>query len=187
MSQNQCDGCHAGIPVDANGNHRMGKPGGYADLMKCQADRYASNDSDFASLLEREPREERMSERERCAHELEEYGYPNAARILRNGPDSLDERLKADSQTNSLDSAAARIKSLEDVLVAIRVKAASGVGASMAHRGASERADVRLTILTEIASLVSETLDPCKPWCVLAEEGRKHEGACVPADEGRDQ
>jgi hypothetical protein len=39
--QNQCDGCQAGIPVDENGNHRMGRPGGYPDLMGCQRGKYA--------------------------------------------------------------------------------------------------------------------------------------------------
>lgn len=39
---NQCDGCQAGVPVDENGNHRMGKPGGYADLMRCEKARYVS-------------------------------------------------------------------------------------------------------------------------------------------------
>lgn len=38
--RNQCDGCQAGIPV-VNGAHRMGKPGGYADSMACQAAKYA--------------------------------------------------------------------------------------------------------------------------------------------------
>lgn len=37
--RNQCDGCQAGIPV-VNGVHRMGKPGGYADLMGCTAKLY---------------------------------------------------------------------------------------------------------------------------------------------------
>lgn len=37
---NQCDGCKAGLPVDKNGNHCMGKPGGYPNLMGCQKDRY---------------------------------------------------------------------------------------------------------------------------------------------------
>lgn len=39
---NQCDGCAAGIPIDANGNHAMGAPGKYRDLMACQASKYAS-------------------------------------------------------------------------------------------------------------------------------------------------
>jgi hypothetical protein len=39
---NQCDGCQAGILVDKKGYHRMGKPGGYADLMGCQSKRYVS-------------------------------------------------------------------------------------------------------------------------------------------------
>lgn len=38
--KNQCDGCCAGIPVDELGYHRMGKPGGYSDLMFCQASKY---------------------------------------------------------------------------------------------------------------------------------------------------
>ena len=37
--KNQCDGCQAGIPV-VKGAHRMGKPGGYPDLMSCQASKY---------------------------------------------------------------------------------------------------------------------------------------------------
>lgn len=37
--RNQCDGCQAGIPVE-NGAHRMGKPGGYPDLMGCTAKLY---------------------------------------------------------------------------------------------------------------------------------------------------
>jgi hypothetical protein len=39
---NQCDGCQAGVPVDDKGNHRMGSPGGYADLMRCEKGRYVS-------------------------------------------------------------------------------------------------------------------------------------------------
>lgn len=121
-------------------------------------------DPDFASLLEREPQPERMGEREKCAHELEEYGYPNAARILRSGPDSLDERLKTENVTNALDSAASRIKELEGVLVAVR----AGLGAFRlcAHWRDAEK----------LTSLINETLDPCKPWCVL-EPG--HGGACA--------
>lgn len=41
VERNQCDGCQAGIPVEI-GMHRMGKPGGYVDLMACTADRYGS-------------------------------------------------------------------------------------------------------------------------------------------------
>lgn len=36
---NQCDGCQAGIPI-VNGTHRMGKPGGYPDMMGCTAKLY---------------------------------------------------------------------------------------------------------------------------------------------------
>lgn len=41
-SRNQCDGCQAGVPA-VNGLHRMGKPGGYADLMACTAPLYKSD------------------------------------------------------------------------------------------------------------------------------------------------
>lgn len=37
--RNQCDGCQAGIPV-VSGSHRMGKPGGYPDMMGCTAKLY---------------------------------------------------------------------------------------------------------------------------------------------------
>jgi hypothetical protein len=37
---NQCDGCRAGKPLDQNGNHAMGEPGGYRDLMACQRSKY---------------------------------------------------------------------------------------------------------------------------------------------------
>lgn len=39
---NQCDGCNAGIPVNARGAHRMGKPGGYPDFMSCTAHLYGA-------------------------------------------------------------------------------------------------------------------------------------------------
>jgi hypothetical protein len=37
---NQCDGCRAGKPLDENGNHAMGEPGAYRDLMACQRSKY---------------------------------------------------------------------------------------------------------------------------------------------------
>lgn len=37
--RNQCDGCQAGVPLE-NGKHRMGRPGGYPDLMSCTAHLY---------------------------------------------------------------------------------------------------------------------------------------------------
>ena len=37
---NQCDGCSAGIPVDARGFHRMGQDNAYADYMACQREKY---------------------------------------------------------------------------------------------------------------------------------------------------
>lgn len=39
VERNQCDGCQAGIPL-VDGAHRMGRPGGYPDLMSCQKERY---------------------------------------------------------------------------------------------------------------------------------------------------
>ena len=39
VGQNQCDGCMAGVPA-VNGVHRMGREGGYADLMGCTAHLY---------------------------------------------------------------------------------------------------------------------------------------------------
>jgi hypothetical protein len=36
---NQCDGCRAGIAL-INGTHRMGREGGYPDLMGCTANLY---------------------------------------------------------------------------------------------------------------------------------------------------
>lgn len=53
VAVNQCDGCQAGVPVDNNGNHRMGKPGGYADLMRCEKARYVSEPAPAQD--EREP------------------------------------------------------------------------------------------------------------------------------------
>lgn len=38
-SWNQCDGCRAGRPVNAQGHHVMGD-GEYADLMACQREKY---------------------------------------------------------------------------------------------------------------------------------------------------
>ncbi|MBN0509252.1 hypothetical protein JTM45_33070, partial [Pseudomonas aeruginosa] len=39
--RNQCDGCQAGVPLE-NGKHRMGRPGGYPDLMSCTAHLYGT-------------------------------------------------------------------------------------------------------------------------------------------------
>ena len=40
--KNQCDGCQAGIPA-IKGVHRMGKDGGYLDLMGCTAKLYQAD------------------------------------------------------------------------------------------------------------------------------------------------
>lgn len=39
--RNQCDGCQAGVPLE-DGKHRMGRPGGYPDLMSCTAHLYGA-------------------------------------------------------------------------------------------------------------------------------------------------
>jgi len=191
MSQNQCDGCHAGIPVDANGNHRMGAEGKYPDLMKCQADKY-TDPADFASLLEREPAPEKVLRPSRCvscggecewcdAHStqpapvdlsLEPIIKVNMERVHETAFEQTIRERDAAKATQA--SMAAHIKSLEGVLVAIRARVAKPV--------AYEQRAI-LALANEIVSLISETLDPCKPWCVLAEPGRKHEGCCIQAED----
>jgi hypothetical protein len=42
---NQCAGCVADRPIDANGNHRMGD-GEYEDLMRCQKDKYDTRETE---------------------------------------------------------------------------------------------------------------------------------------------
>ena len=49
---NQCDGCQAGRPVDANGNHRMGD-GEYGDLMHCQREKYEQPQATATPAIER--------------------------------------------------------------------------------------------------------------------------------------
>jgi len=49
---NQCDGCRAGRPVDANGNHRMGD-GEYGDLMHCQREKYEQPQATATPAIER--------------------------------------------------------------------------------------------------------------------------------------
>jgi hypothetical protein len=49
--QNQCDGCQAGIPL-VNGTHRMGRDGGYPDLMGCTAKLYASQPAPASMVLQ---------------------------------------------------------------------------------------------------------------------------------------
>ena len=71
--------------------------------------------------------------------------------------------------STTLSSAADRIKMLEEVLVAIRARA---------HRG--EKEGTPFSALADIMRLVTETLDPHKPWC--ADDG--HEGPCMPKDAG---
>lgn len=106
------------------------------------------------------------------------------------------------------DSQALRIKSLEDVLVAIRAKltrkmqrevelwnavneyAAScggnpGAGGPVTGRRMDAVVAVNRAVRMDpddVIAMIGETLDPCKPWCVLARDGIRHEGACL-ADE----
>lgn len=149
---NQCDGCKVGAPThehDGITYHCMA-PG---DLMICQASKYEPEPTtkltpeDFASLLEREPQEE-------SAKAADAEGW---------------KRLYWDA-IKTCQSASDRIKSLEDVLVAIRAKAASARGTSGAP----------LVACREIMELVTETLDPCEPWCAM-EPG--HPGACLSGEE----
>ena len=72
-------------------------------------------------------------------------------------------------QKTALDSAQERIKSLEDVLVAIRAKVSS-VSNTSVFGGLKD----------SITQLINETLDPCKPWCCLREG---HDGACMQAED----
>lgn len=51
--RNQCDGCQAGIPL-VDGAHRMGRPGGYPDLMSCQKERYKHPEQAEGAQGERE-------------------------------------------------------------------------------------------------------------------------------------
>lgn len=51
--RNQCDGCQAGIPL-VDGAHRMGRPGGYPDLMSCQKERYEHPEQAEGAQGERE-------------------------------------------------------------------------------------------------------------------------------------
>lgn len=105
-----------------------------------------SDPADFASLLEREP----APEPHRETHEVCRETHDAAC------------------------AAFERIKSLEGVLVAIRVKSAEGTklraGVPM-----ETLANTRRVYLEEISSLVSETLDPHQSWC----RGDHSEGACV--------
>lgn len=59
--RNQCDGCQAGIPL-VDGAHRMGRPGGYPDLMSCQKERYKHPEQAEGAQGERERFEVEMLE-----------------------------------------------------------------------------------------------------------------------------
>lgn len=120
--------------------------------------------ADFASLLEREPREEHMSALEIGQRIHEEIAASVAA----------GQSAKRDELVSSM---AARISSLEGVLREIRGKAA---------RGRSDLATDRLAAvygcLDEILSLIGETLDPHKPWC----RDENHRGPCLSDPEERE-
>lgn len=51
IAEKECDGCKAGIPVDAFGRHRMAHNNGYRDLMVCQASKYATATPDASREL----------------------------------------------------------------------------------------------------------------------------------------
>lgn len=165
-----CDVCSgAGCLICAK---TMGEHTGKCDpCPKCFA-----KDADFASLLEREPQPE--------GPELVELDQGPKAYVTAANMRSLNEALR---------DAAERIKSLEDVLVVVRGRASMAVhcantaALSVAEGNTQplpERSGTCYSTCQGLVDLVTETLDPCEPWCVLAEPGRKHEGACVPIEEG---
>lgn len=82
-----------------------------------------------------------------------------------------------DTAQKTNESQASRIKSLEGVLVAIRTLAAKAYSRA-------EWAGQAKRPISEIEHLITETLDPCKPWCTRDEPG--HPGACEPVEDERD-
>lgn len=163
--------------------------------------------ADFASLLEREPMRDPVMAVVDVYSKDDPYCWAILKSARHSGqltPEMVAELIRhhcehAKSQTAQIDklvrmqplapihidgaaaslltSATARIKSLEGVLVAIRARAAEG--AKLRTGVPSETlASMRRVYLEEISSLVSETLDPCKPWCTRDEPG--HSGACEP-------
>lgn len=139
--------------------------------MPCEPESDASfqdwTPADFASLLEREPEREYL---------VEQFASPDGADTFTvYGPAGVVS-VTTPVEKTALEAAQERIKSLEGVLVAIRAKAT--LGASQRSTTPLEKA--RAEVLTLIGSLVSETLDPCKPWCAM-EPG--HPGACLSGEE----
>lgn len=80
-----------------------------------------------------------------------------------------DAERRATVASAGLAAAGDRIKMLEEVLVAVRVALSAGIGPGTA-----------LMACKAAISLISETLDPHKPWC--ADEN--HQGPCTPKDAG---
>lgn len=155
------------------------------------------DDSDFASLLEREPLNDGL------VHATREVRFMNDA-----GGYSLGTITVGSVQKTALDSAQERIHSLEGVLVAIRAQlarkmqrevelwdrineyaaACGGITGTptMSGRRMDAVAAVNRAVRMDpdaVIALISETLDPCKPWCAL-EQG--HGGACI-SDERMDE
>lgn len=109
--------------------------------------------ADFASLLEREPQEP------------EESDLDMAMRLL-------------SAAEKAVNSAQERIKSLEDVLVAIR----TGL-ITIKNYAPGEFDDCtrrRNAALDRVLDLIGETLDPCESWCVAQQP---HEGICMSAED----
>ncbi len=119
-------------------------------------------DADFASLLEREPSD--------ASDSIEDW--------MQKCEDAAKRNL---TLRGTLDSAASRIKELEGVLVAVR----TGIVTIQCHTTGmwNEEVKQRQAALSHIVALINETLDPCKPWCVL-EPG--HGGACCPQEDERE-
>jgi len=89
--RNQCDGCQAGIPI-INGAHRMGKPGGYPDLMGCTAKVYRAQAAMFPAVLPHPPRHTGFLQPDRevpgyTVEQIKEYGAACVAAFAKQNGD----------------------------------------------------------------------------------------------------
>lgn len=76
--RNQCDGCQAGIPL-VDGAHRMGRPGGYPDLMRCQKERYEHPEQAEGAQGEREAFEAHESKERRLSPADQKFWFRRGA------------------------------------------------------------------------------------------------------------
>jgi hypothetical protein len=140
-----------------------------ADFQEAERRRQKEGDPDFASLLEREPEKEYLAETIANPDGTDTFTVYGPAGVVSTTTPAMK---------TALDSAAERIKELEGVLVAVRAK----LGALSINPLAGYPAECTRVMyeVRELISLLSETLDPCKPWCVL-EPG--HGGGCMQAED----